>query len=262
MATAVAGHGVRGRRRQPVYSISLRISELRPKRFCRKRASWHSINVRGHSKSALLSCLLMSFFMGTTSAYAQSERYGVEHLTPEEQALLAHGRLVKRQQSQMIGGTRLYGGTSWQRVRHSPQVVWQAVLDTPRYTQIMPQVTEARLIHQEGSKRVVHFRHGQGLLSLQYALVMHCSNDAQAVHFYVDQTRPRSIRQGRGFIVVRPHGEGQSLVVFNVFADLGSGMISSILRPQIQDGVLGVPYSLKRYVEGAGRNLYAGTTPE
>lgn len=224
--------------------------------------SWHSINVRCRPHHELFSYLLVSIALGATPAYAQPERYDIEHLTPEEQALLAQGRLVKRQQSQMVGGTRLYGGTSWQRVRHSPDVVWQAVLDTPQYTQILPQVTEARLIQREGSKRVVHFRHGHGLLSLQYALVMHCSNNTRAVHFYVDQTRPRSLRQGRGFLVVRPHGEGQSLIVFNVFADLGSGMISSILRPQIQDGVLGVPYSLKRYVEGAGRNLYAGSTPE
>jgi hypothetical protein len=207
-------------------------------------------------------CILLSIVLCATSALAESERYSTEHLTPEEQALLANGRIVKRQQSQMVGGTRLYGGTSWQRVRHRPDVVWRAVLDTPRYTQILPQVTEARLLRRDGSKRTVHFRHGHGLLSLQYALVMHCSNETRAVHFYVDQSRPRSLRQGRGFLVVRPHGEEQSLIVFNVFADLGSGMISSILRPQIQDGVLGVPYSLKRFVEGAGRDLYTGTTPE
>jgi hypothetical protein len=51
------------------------------------------------------------------------------------------------------------------------------------------------------------------------------------------------------------------MIVFTVFADLGGGMISGILRPQIQDGLLRVPYSLKRYVEGGGR-VGLGVTPD
>ena len=167
-----------------------------------------------------------------------------------------------RQQAQMVGGVRLYGGTSWQRVRMPPEVVWQVILDTPRYPAVLPQVTEARVVRQNGSKRLVHFRHGHGLLSLQYHLVMNCSNSAHAVQFYIDQSRPRSLRQGRGFLVVRPHGQGQSLIVFNVFADLGTGMISSILRPQIQDGILRVPYSIKRYVEGRAQETYLSSIRE
>jgi hypothetical protein len=202
----------------------------------------------------LLTGALLS--VAASPASAQMGLAKVERLDDAERQLLEQGRVVIRRETQLVGSTRLYGGTSWQRINAPPQAVWEAALDTPHYPQLLPDVAEASLVEQEGAKRLVYIRHRHSLISARYHLIVNTSAEAHALWFYVDRRRPSSLRHGRGYFVVQPYGEGQSVVTFHVLADLGGGMIASLLRPQIQDGILRAPWNMKRYIEGRGRSRY------
>ena len=178
-------------------------------------------------------------------------------LSPDEARELKQGRLVMHPKTFRAGGARMFGGTSWQKVDLPPEVVWQAVLDTSRYPNMLPQVSEARLLGQSRpASRVVFVRHGQGVVSARYHLVMQCRTLTRTATFHVDQTRPGSLNRGRGYMAVQPYGEEGSLMTFHIMADVGGGMVTSLLRPQIQEWMLRVPQTIKRYVEGPGRERY------
>lgn len=207
----------------------------------------------------ILPILVAALLGARQTASAQPRLSRLEQLEPEEHELLKQGRIVLHQRSQVIGSSRLYGGTSWQRIKARPEVVWQALMDTSHYPMLVPQVAEARLVDSTPDQRLVYLRHGDGLVRVQYHLVMNYVENAHAVWFHVDPSRPGSLRRGRGFIVIRPWGESQSVMTFNAYADIGGGMITSLLRPRIQEGVLRIPWSMKRYIEGQGRSRYQRT---
>lgn len=207
--------------------------------------------------STLGALLFLAAFALPLPASAQLADFRLHQLQPQELEQLKRGRLIRHENSKMFGNTRLHGGTSWQRINAPPDSVWQAILDTPRYKQLLPQVREARVIQETDSRRLVYIRHVQGFISVRYHLVMNVEESSRIVSFRVDQTRPRSLSKGRGFIAVRPYGAKQSIVTFNIYADIGSGMVSSFFLPQIREGILRVPWNMKRYIEGQGRARYA-----
>jgi carbon monoxide dehydrogenase subunit G len=192
------------------------------------------------------------------SASAAQPVTSPEMWTDEERQLIRYGRLVQRQRSHLVGGIRHYGGTSWQRINAPPKAVWQALRDIPRYPKLLPNVREARLVQEQEHRRVVHVRHGPRLFTIQYKLHMDFHEATQEIRFRVDHRRNRSQRGGHGKITVVPYVRNQAVIQFQVMADVGQGWIARILRPRLQEGLLRVPQSIKRYIEGDGRAFYVG----
>src|SRR6476646_4993526 len=91
-----------------------------------------------------------------------------EQLTASEQRRLQQGELVERRLTRERDGMRLIGGSSYQVINASPEVVWRAVLDTQYYPRTLPQVIEAKLVHDAGLRRTVFMRHGNGLVETSY----------------------------------------------------------------------------------------------
>ena len=177
-------------------------------------------------------------------------------LSSNEKSLLRYGRLVARHEARGFGRSFLYGGTSWQRINAPPRAVWKAILDTPSYPKLLPQVTEARIVSQGPDHRLIFVKHGRGFPSAQYHLDLSCEQHERAAFFRIAPGRSRTLKGGDGFIVVQPYGEKQSLVTFSVMVAMGQSLLARFLRPHIQDGVLRVPQTIKRYVEGRGRSRY------
>jgi carbon monoxide dehydrogenase subunit G len=179
----------------------------------------------------------------------------ISDLSIEELHHLEKGQLVTRRQ-ESAGEARLFGGTSWQKVDVPPEAVWEAILDTSHYDRMLPQLEEARLIRDDTEARLVLMHHRQGLVSASYHLVMQPRPRSRFVTFYVDPSRPGALSQGQGYIMVRPYGERSSVVTFHVMADVGSGLIARLFQDQIQEWMLRVPQTMRRYVEGPGRTRY------
>ncbi len=70
-----------------------------------------------------------------------------------EKKQLAAGQLVTRRVEEEKNGLRLIGGSSWQLINASPETVFRALLDTPRYDKMLPTVSRAQLISQAPTLR-------------------------------------------------------------------------------------------------------------
>jgi len=181
-------------------------------------------------------------------------------LTTEELSRLERGDLVVRESSERRGELRLVGGTSFQVVKATPDVVWQALLDTQYYRRMLPELESAQLVRETPNggrvQRIVNMTHGRGPAVASYSLVMQVDAGKRDIAFRMDETRPHDIRAAWGFYTVRPHGEGRTLLVFGVLADPGDGLFKTVLRPAVQEWALRVPWMVKRFVEGSGRFIY------
>jgi hypothetical protein len=159
----------------------------------------------------------------------------------------------------MRNGLRLIGGTSFQVIDAPPDAVWRAVMDIGRWTHFVPQAVETRSVSRRGHHQTVFVRHVQGPVDASYYLRLQAANETRMARFRVDGTRPHDIREGWGFFIVAPFGETKSMVTFGVMADVGSGLITGLVRPRVHEWMLRIPDQLKEWVEGSGRRHYVGS---
>jgi ribosome-associated toxin RatA of RatAB toxin-antitoxin module len=175
----------------------------------------------------------------------------------EERASLERGGLVQRPLVQRRGSLELMGGTSYQVIDASPDIVWRALLDTSRYPRMMPQVREARVVKSAAAERTVFVRQGTGPIEKTYYLKVKVYEQARNITFSIDDKRPHDLRAAWGFYTVRPYAGGEkTLLAYGVMADIGSGMLVALVRDEVHDWMLKVPFTVKRFVEGSGRKLY------
>lgn len=203
---------------------------------------------------ALLACALVLAHGPAIARDAPSE------LTRNELRRLERGELVVRPSTERRGELRLIGGTAFQVVSASPDVVWQALLDTPYYRRMLPELQQAEVVRETargtGQTRIVSLKHGRGPAITSYFVSMQIDPHKRDIAFRLDETRPHDIRAAWGFYTVRPHGAGKTLLVFGVLADPGDGVLKTVLRPAVQEWALRVPWMVKRFVEGSGRYIY------
>lgn len=178
--------------------------------------------------------------------------------TRDEWRRLDAGETVLRPATRKQGGVRLFGGSSWQVIDASPDVVWRALLDTRHYAKMMPQVLEAKLIRGGDHERTVFMRQGQkGLLEARYYLKVNVYSDRHDLTFAVDDSKPREVLQAAwGFYTVRPYKDGRTLLAYGVMADLRGGLLGAAVRDSVHEWMLRTPWLVKRFVEGSGRKLY------
>jgi hypothetical protein len=150
------------------------------------------------------------------------------------------------------------GGSSWQVIDAPPDVVWRALLDTPRYHRFMPQVLEARVVRASDNIRTVFLRQGtEGLVEAKYYLRVNVHEDRRDITFAIDDDMPHDLlRAAWGFYTVRPYREGKTLLAYGVMADIGGGVVASLMRHNVHDWMLRTPWMVKRFLEGSGRKLY------
>lgn len=197
--------------------------------------------------------LTIAFWWPGAWAVAASER----EFTPAEQARLRAGELVQRPATERRGRLHLMGGTSFQVVDAPRDVVWQALVDTEHYSKMLPQVLEARLVQDRGAHRLVYLRQGQqGFVETAYYLDVDLDQQRGDIAFRMDSKRPHDLRAAYGFYSVRPFESGRTLLCYGIMADIGEGVLRSLLRGAVQEWMLKTPWMVKRFVEGSGRWIY------
>lgn len=179
-------------------------------------------------------------------------------LSEAERGRLDRGSIILRRVQERRGPLTLIGGTSFQVVDLPPSAVWRALHDDADHLRhMLPQVHDARLLRAEENIRVIHFEHRVGVVRASYAMRFQYDDSQKAVLFQLDESRPHSIRAGWGFLRVRRWGENQTLVSYGAMVDVGEGLLSGLVRPTLHEWILKIPWTLKQYVEGAGRSRYA-----
>jgi ribosome-associated toxin RatA of RatAB toxin-antitoxin module len=191
---------------------------------------------------------------------APRARAGVDstNFTAEESRRLDAGQLVQRPMVRNQGRLRLMGGSSWQVINARPEIVWRALLDTPRYQRMMPRVLEARVVGAKDNVRTVFMRQGaQGLLEATYYLKVQVHEPQRDITFAIDQHRPHDLLKAAwGFYTVRAYGKQKTLLAYGVMADIAGGAIVGLMRDTMHDWMLRTPWMIKRFVEGSGRQIY------
>lgn len=200
---------------------------------------------------------LSAFAVLVALSSARAEVNGGQ-LTGEEWTRLNAGELVQRPTTRQRGGVKLMGGSSWQLINASPDVVWRALLDTPHYPRMMPQVLEARLVQAGDDQRTVFMRQGSaGLFEASYYLNVKLDAARRGISFSVDDRRPHDVVEAVwGVYSVRPYGEGKTLLAYSVMADIRGGLIADMMRSSMHDWMLRTPWMIKRFIEGSGRWIY------
>jgi hypothetical protein len=173
-----------------------------------------------------------------------------------EKKQLAAGQLVTRRVEEEKNGLRLIGGSSWQLIKASPDVVFRALLDTPRYDRMLPTVSRAQLISQAPTLRRVKLEHKKGPLGVSYRLALMLDPARRDITFKLNDALESGIRAAWGYMTVSAWGD-KSLLSYGVMADPGDGLIVGLVRGVIQDWLLRVPEQTKKHIESTtGRMLY------
>jgi hypothetical protein len=208
------------------------------------------------SSKSLALCLALA----TLPTQAVTVRASVDSasFTAEESRRLEAGELVLRPSVRSQGSLRLMGGSSWQVIDASPDVVWRALLDTPRYRRMMPRVLEARVVRAKNDVRTVFMRQGaRGVLEASYYLNVKVHEPQRDITFAIDEHMPHDLLKAAwGFYTVRSYGKAKTLLAYGVMADIGGGPIVGLMRGSMHDWMLRTPWMIKRFVEGSGRHYY------
>jgi hypothetical protein len=214
---------------------------------------WLEMPRRG---SAGLAAVLLLVMAGQAAWASVAAAQGSSRFSENERRLLRRGELVVRREAEQRGDLRLIGGTAFQVVDAPPDAVWRAVMDIPAWRRFVPQVTVARVVAEGRSQRTIYLRHAQGPVEADYHLNLRYSSETHMAQFRLDKTRPHDIREGWGFFIVSPFGDGQSILTFGVMVDVGSGVMTGLMRPALHQWMLRVPEQLKNFIEGSGRRRY------
>ncbi|MCA9610615.1 MAG: SRPBCC family protein [Myxococcales bacterium] len=182
-------------------------------------------------------------------AWSAAAQEGEAEFSSDERRALRGGELVRRPVQRQEGPFHYLGGTSYIRVRAPQERVFAEVLDIRAYPRLIPGVVEARVIEEEGDRRVIYLRHQLAFVSAAYHAVVRINREAHTVRFDLDRSRPHDVRAGRGFIAVHPYRRTESIVTWGVMADPGSAVLRGVFGGVIQDWILKVPWCVQTRVE-------------
>lgn len=166
----------------------------------------------------------------------------------ERRALVA-GELVRRNLSRREGGEQLFGGASWQRVRAPIERVWELATDARALTRLIPSLDEARIVEERGSSRLLYMHHSYGIGAASYYVRMDLDHDARSLRFRVDPSRRHDIRAGRGFLSLSTY-RGDTIVAWGMLVDPGSGVVTQIFGPMLNEWLLLPPRRVRDELEG------------
>ncbi len=219
---------------------------------------WRDTSIaRGPRKASLARLLSIAFVMLSLSPFALAEVGPSDPLSQLELTKLAAGQLVTRPTREVRGDMRLLGGASFQVISRPADEVWRALLDTQRYQKMIPTVAKAQNMVNQPDYRVVRFEHRAGPIGMQYDLNLHIDESSRDVTFQLDPKVKQGPRAAWGFISLRPYTAGRTLLSYGVMADLGDGLLTSILRAAVHEWMLRVPEQMKRFLESeSARKLY------
>ncbi len=206
--------------------------------------------VRG--KRPIAAALTISALLVASLALAQRPEAGAP-FTPEERQRLLGGELVRRPDERREGGFSYIGGTSWIRVAAPRERVWEIINDVSLYPRLIPGVSEARVVEEHGSRRVIYVRHTYSFVSAAYSASVRAERRRWTISFELDPSRPHDVRDGRGFLTLDRYGRGETIVTWGVMADVGSGIVTGVFAPVIHDWILKVPWCVRGQLEPGRR---------
>jgi hypothetical protein len=180
-------------------------------------------------------------------AVTEGVRSQTSSFDASERSALTRGDLVRREVTRREGSARLFGGTSFQRIRAPIDAVWAKASDPAALTELIPSLDRARVVEERGGVRVVRMDHA-GLVPTSYHLRMELDERVHAMTFRLDESRRNDVRSGRGFMSLAPY-RGGTMVTWGMLIDPGVGVMSDVFGPMLSGWLLRPPSCLRDAVE-------------
>ncbi len=198
------------------------------------------------------SCVALAFALSSAvvvapSAVAQSSHWGVV-LDAATRERLERGELVADPIDQRRGSLRMLGGMSMKVLDSPPAAVWRALEDAPDLGAMLPGDTTVHVTFRQGHVRGALVRHAHGPIEATYHVRMTFDGRERSIFFRLDTDYRSRLRAGWGFVQVSEWPGGRTLVRFGALVDVGSGLVTGLMRPALQRAMLDVPRTIERYM--------------
>ena len=187
---------------------------------------------------------LFALLAGAASAQESASAFSAA----ERRALIA-GELVRRNVTRREGRDRLFGGTSWMRVRAPIDEVWRTVSRPTAFPRLVPSLDRVRVVEEEGDERIVWMHHSYAIAETEYYARMTLDPERREMRFELDRSRPHGgLRAGRGFLSLSEF-RGGTIVAWGMLADVGAGMVQQVFGPFLNDWLLKPPRCVRDELE-------------
>lgn len=174
-------------------------------------------------------------------------------LEPAVRSRLERSELVTSPIDERRGALRMLGGTSMKVLDFPPRAVWHALETAPDLGQMLPGKTSVVETYRRGHERGALVRHAHGPIEASYHVRITFRPGERTIYFRLDSTYESKLRAGWGFVHLSRWSRGRTLVRFGALVDLGSGLVTGLMRPAVQRAILEVPCTMESYMERSSR---------
>jgi ribosome-associated toxin RatA of RatAB toxin-antitoxin module len=156
-----------------------------------------------------------------------------------------------------------YGGTGWAVVDAPADVVFAAIQDWDAYPEVFPRTVSAKELSRENDRSLVRMEMGYKFLSIEYHLNVKPNREQNTISFSLVPSRPHDIESVHGYWRLFPQKDGRTLVAYGIAVKLPAGIVTFLgnrLERELEDGIIGLPRYIKRWVEKPTGNRYRKMT--
>ena len=193
--------------------------------------------------------VLLFVFMGYASA--DESIVNIDRLlTPENTAKLVKGEVVltSTYYKDERGKTRTKGAAIV-IVDRSTEEVWKHLGQFEQYPLFMPRMTSAAPYFHEGNRVGVEFTLKVVFKTIRYCIMHTIDKDKGILTLNLDKSKENDIRSTNGEWLVKPHGQGKSLVFHSVTIDTGMAVPVVIMDYLTKKDLPNIVFALKQRVE-------------
>lgn len=174
-------------------------------------------------------------------------------LSAGEQARLATGATVIREQTVEDDDHRLVGGVTYTVVEATPEELEATFDDVDAYKQLLPRTRYARRVSGPGTDTFIEVSQGNSVVSASYVLEVRKYPRERTVRFWLAPSFPHAIDDAWGFFraeALPPAEDGtpRTLLTYGVLVDVGPGIVRTFYEDKLRAAMLTVPQLVRQYV--------------
>ena len=171
-------------------------------------------------------------------------------LTPENTAKLVKGEavLTSMYYKDERGKTRTRGAAIV-IVDRTTEEVWKHLDQFEEYPLFMPRMTSAAPYFNEGNRVGVEFTLKVVFKTIRYSIMHTIDKDKGILTLNLDKSKENDIRSTNGEWLVKPYGQGKSLVFHSVTIDTGMAVPVVIMDYLTKKDLPNIVFALKQRVE-------------
>jgi carbon monoxide dehydrogenase subunit G len=147
---------------------------------------------------------------------------------------------------------RYVGGTAYVLIDALPDQVMRMLEDTNSFWHVLPRVSDVKPLGFDGADKLVEIAHGTSVMGARYTVRIRAQRQGahkQALRFWMEPTRPHTIKDADGSFRVEPYGEGQTLFTWKIRIDLGAGLTRWLFEEKVRRIALTTPALMRKYVQ-------------